>query len=134
MICNNGRHPRLSGADSMWAVIRARTFLSSRRTSSRSPALQPWKLGFSGFQHTTSLPVIGGGSKVLLDLPDIEKVLSDVRADDVKVIPVPKHCDWADFIVLATGRSTWHVKNIAQALIYKAGLFVLFVTLLSVAY
>ncbi|BAU03109.1 hypothetical protein VIGAN_UM012400 [Vigna angularis var. angularis] len=44
----------------------------------------------------------------------------DIKADDVKVIPVPKHCDWADFMVLATGRSTWHVNNIAQALIYKA--------------
>ncbi|BAT89817.1 hypothetical protein VIGAN_06089000, partial [Vigna angularis var. angularis] len=44
----------------------------------------------------------------------------DIKADDVKVIPVPKHCDRADFMVLATGRSTWHVKNIAQALIYKA--------------
>jgi ribosomal silencing factor RsfS len=43
----------------------------------------------------------------------------DVKADDVKIIPVPKNNDWADFMVLATGRSTWHVKNIAQALIYK---------------
>ncbi|BAU03108.1 hypothetical protein VIGAN_UM012500 [Vigna angularis var. angularis] len=47
----------------------------------------------------------------LLDLSEIEKVLMDIKADDVKVIPVPKHCDWADFMVLATGRSTWHVKN-----------------------
>lgn len=57
----------------------------------------------------------------LLNLQDVEKVLSDVRADDVKVIPVGKQCDWTDFMVVATGRSTWHVKNIAQALIYKAG-------------
>ncbi|KAG2376679.1 Acylamino-acid-releasing enzyme 2 [Vigna angularis] len=60
------------------------------------------------------------GCNCLLDLSEIEKVLMDIKADDVKVIPVPKHCDWADFMVLATGRSTWHVNNIAQALIYKA--------------
>ncbi|KAL1113287.1 hypothetical protein V6Z11_D02G180600 [Gossypium hirsutum] len=49
----------------------------------------------------------------------VEKVLSDVRADDVAVVPVGNQCDWADFMVIATGRSPWHVKNIAQALIYK---------------
>lgn len=56
-----------------------------------------------------------------LELQEIEKILGDVRADNVKVIPAPNHCDWADFMVVATGRSTWHVKNIAQALIYQAG-------------
>ncbi|KAF7813630.1 protein Iojap-related, mitochondrial [Senna tora] len=109
----------------MWAVQRARAFLASSTTSSYSSSLsqslKPWKLGFSGFKHVSSSSVIDGRRcEGLLDLPEIEKVLSDVRADDVKVMPVPKHCDWADFMVLATGRSTWHVKNIAQALIYKA--------------
>ncbi|XP_040363643.1 protein Iojap-related, mitochondrial-like [Rosa chinensis] len=56
----------------------------------------------------------------LLDLQEVETVLSEVKADDVKVIPANKHCKWADFMVLATGRSTWHGKNIAQALIYKS--------------
>ncbi|OIV98461.1 hypothetical protein TanjilG_16788 [Lupinus angustifolius] len=56
----------------------------------------------------------------ILELQEIEKILTDVKADDVKVIPVPEHCDWVDFMVVATGRSTWHVKNIAQALIYQA--------------
>ncbi|XP_061338727.1 protein Iojap-related, mitochondrial [Gastrolobium bilobum] len=97
----------------MWAVLRARTW--SRSSSNSLALLQPWKLGFS-----TSSAVDGGVNKCILDLQEIEKVLTDVKADDVKVIPVPKHCDWADFMVLATGRSTWHVKNIAQALIYKA--------------
>ncbi|GMN49157.1 hypothetical protein TIFTF001_018329 [Ficus carica] len=41
----------------------------------------------------------------------VEKILSDVRADNVKVFPGNKHCDWADFMVIATGRSTWHVKQ-----------------------
>ncbi|XP_057458625.1 protein Iojap-related, mitochondrial [Lotus japonicus] len=97
----------------MWSILRA-------RTSSQSQSLvqlQPWKhLGFS------SLSTIDGGGikKFPLDLPEIEKILTDVKADDVKVMPAPKHCDWADFMVLATGRSTWHVRNIAQALVYRA--------------
>nr|ACU15455.1 unknown [Glycine max] len=93
----------------MLGVIRARTWLRYSE-----PLLQPWKVGFS------SLSAIDGRKHHLLNLQEIETVLTDAKADGVKVIPVPKHCDWADFMVLATGRSTWHVKNIAQALIYKA--------------
>lgn len=48
-----------------------------------------------------------------MNLQDVEMVLSDVRADDVKVISVGKHCDSTDFLVVVTVRSTWHVKNIA---------------------
>ncbi|CAI0425699.1 unnamed protein product [Linum tenue] len=62
----------------------------------------------------------GGDRRSLLELGEVEKILTDVRADDVKVIPVGKRCDWVDYMVIATGRSTWHVKNIAEALIYKA--------------
>lgn len=104
----------------MLAVLRARIW--SRSTTNSQTLLQPWKLGFS----SSSITVDGVESKCPLDLQEIEKILTDVHADDVKVIPAPKHCDWADFMVLATGRSTWHVKNIAQALVYKAGSFVLF--------
>ncbi|KAL9268790.1 Iojap-related, mitochondrial-like protein [Drosera capensis] len=57
----------------------------------------------------------------ILKLEEIEKVLADVKADDVRVVPVGDICDWADFMVFATGRSDWHVKNIAQAIMYKAG-------------
>lgn len=60
---------------------------------------------------------IHGGE--LLQLEEVETILKDVKADNVKVIPLPKHCDFADFMVVATGRSAWHVRNIAQALIYK---------------
>ncbi|KAG2380691.1 Protein Iojap-related [Vigna angularis] len=96
----------------MWGLLRTRTCL---RYAEALLLHQPWKkkVGFC------SLSAIDGRN-CLLDLPEIEKVLLDIKADDVKVISVPKHCDWADFMVLATGRSTWHVKNIAQALIYKA--------------
>ncbi|KAJ3671692.1 hypothetical protein LUZ60_007771 [Juncus effusus] len=55
----------------------------------------------------------------LLGLAEVEKILNDVKADDVKVIPVKDQCGWTDFMVIATGRSTWHVRNIAQALIHK---------------
>jgi ribosomal silencing factor RsfS len=54
----------------------------------------------------------------------VEKVLRDVRAGDVRVFPVGEGglhggaC--ADYMVVATGRSDWHVRNIAQALLYKA--------------
>lgn len=77
-----------------------------------------WKPVLSGSSHSFSVESNGGRS--LLDLNEIEKVLTDVKADDVKVIPAQKHAEWADYMVIATGRSTWHVKNIAQALIYKA--------------
>ncbi|XP_078432485.1 lojap-related protein [Wolffia australiana] len=58
--------------------------------------------------------------KRCLELEEIEKVLNDVKAGDVRVIPVGKQCGWTDHMVVATGKSAWHVRNIAQALIYKA--------------
>ena len=113
----NTRHKTASrNRHSMWAALRARASVSPRWRSSPQ-----WKLGFS-----SSSSAVNAVRKCPLDLQEIEKVLTDVKADDVKVIPAPKHCDWADFMVVATGRSTWHVKNIAQALIYKAGSVVLF--------
>lgn len=57
----------------------------------------------------------------LLNLEEVKKILNDVHADDVKVLPVPKHYDFADHMVVATGRSEWHVRNIAQALLYRVG-------------
>ncbi|XVF02689.1 hypothetical protein REPUB_Repub04eG0196200 [Reevesia pubescens] len=104
----------------MWAALRSR-YLHRSATSLPSSSLnsQSWKLGFSGLNQTFSSSSAENSTKELLSLQEVEKVLSDVRADDVKVVPVGKQCDWADFMVVATGRSTWHVKNIAQALIYK---------------
>ncbi|KAF2286531.1 hypothetical protein GH714_017539 [Hevea brasiliensis] len=104
----------------MLAALRSRFFLSTSPSSSFIH--RSWKLGFSGSSHTffSSTVESSSSNKGLLDINEVENVLKDVRADDVKVIPVGKHCDWADYMVVATGRSTWHVKNIAQALIYKA--------------
>ncbi|XP_050373622.1 protein Iojap-related, mitochondrial [Argentina anserina] len=91
--------------------------LAALRSRSSSPLLrQQWRLGFPSLHQSFSTSAAEG----LLDLHEVETVLSDVKADDVRVIPANKHSEWADFMVLATGRSTWHVKNIAQALIYKS--------------
>lgn len=109
----------------MWAAIfRSRAFSLS---SPYSHVIQSWKLGLPCVNRTLWTSFVDYNSnnkndeKKTLNLQEVEKVLSDVKADDVKVIPVHNHCDYTDFMVIATGRSTWHVKNIAQALIYKAG-------------
>ncbi|XVE74825.1 hypothetical protein DITRI_Ditri12bG0049400 [Diplodiscus trichospermus] len=105
----------------MWAALRSR-YLHRSATSLVSSSVisnRPWNLGFSGINQTFSSSSAQSSSKELLSLQEVEKILSDVRADDVTVIPVGEQCDWADFMVIATGRSSWHVKNIAQALVYK---------------
>ncbi|PIA51334.1 hypothetical protein AQUCO_01100276v1 [Aquilegia coerulea] len=96
----------------MLAALRTRALPSL--SSSTTSVLQTWKLGFQRSLCSSSTENLG-----YLDLQEIEKILKDVKADDVKVIPVGHQCDWTDFMVIATGRSTWHVRNIAEALIYK---------------
>ncbi|XP_015867970.2 protein Iojap-related, mitochondrial isoform X5 [Ziziphus jujuba] len=122
-----------SYGDSLWsseprAIFKGGSyFLAQRKLSSTSvlslgsieALLQEWKLGFPSLSRALYCSTADFKKNELLELQEVEKVLSDVRADNVKVIPVQKHCAWADFMVIATGRSTWHVKNIAQALIYK---------------
>lgn len=94
-----------------------------------SKSLLPWnRLGFLGLNQSFS--TVTRIEEGLLNLQEVEKVLRDVKADDVKVIPVGKQCDWMDFMVIATGRSTWHVKNIASALIYKVAPLALMLSLL----
>ncbi|KAF6167062.1 hypothetical protein GIB67_041317 [Kingdonia uniflora] len=90
--------------------------------SLRSRTLQPLKLGYLN-SHRSISSSSSSDKLGFLDLQEVETILNDVKADDVKVIPVNQHCDWTDFMVIATGRSTWHVRNIAQALIHKAGSF-----------
>ncbi|KAL3337365.1 hypothetical protein AABB24_029831, partial [Solanum stoloniferum] len=113
---------RFSGAAGilMWSVLKSRSFSSS-------PATQQWKLGLSMLNRSLSFSSSatnegadeGIRSGELLKLKEVETILRDVKADNVKVFPIPKHCDFADFMVVATGRSAWHVRNISQALIYK---------------
>ncbi|XP_010556167.1 PREDICTED: protein Iojap-related, mitochondrial [Tarenaya hassleriana] len=109
----------------MLAALRSRSSssLSSIFLSPPSRLDLPWKLGFSGLTRisASSFSSQVGSRDVteVLTLPEVEKILSDVKADNVTVIPMQNRCNWADFMVVATGRSTWHVKNIAQALIHK---------------
>uniref|UniRef100_A0A0E0F6M9 Uncharacterized protein n=1 Tax=Oryza meridionalis TaxID=40149 RepID=A0A0E0F6M9_9ORYZ len=98
-------------------------------SAARSGALARWRpretllprLLSSSAAAAASPPARQGA---LLELPEVEKVLRDVRAGDVRVFPVGEgglhggSC--ADYMVVATGRSDWHVRNIAQALLYKA--------------
>ncbi|KAH7684821.1 Protein Iojap/ribosomal silencing factor RsfS protein [Dioscorea alata] len=93
--------------------------MAALRSSFSSIRMQPWThLGLihSAFSSSSSSSF---GQKGFLDLEEVEKILSDVKADDVRVIPVGDQCEWTDYMVVATGRSAWHVRNIAQALIYK---------------
>ncbi|URE13693.1 hypothetical protein MUK42_21636 [Musa troglodytarum] len=88
--------------------------------SSSRPLLhhRPWRhLGF--LRPVSSSPAPATPKPGLLEIEEVEKILGDVRADDVRVISVRDQCDWTDHMVVATGRSTWHVRNIAQALIHK---------------
>ncbi|KAL6641687.1 hypothetical protein ACP70R_019868 [Stipagrostis hirtigluma subsp. patula] len=93
----------------------------------RSRALGRWRppprlLSSSAAGASPSRPQAAAAAP-LLELPEVEKVLRDVRAGDVRVFPVGEGglhggaC--ADYMVVATGRSDWHVRNIAQALLYK---------------
>ncbi|CAA2970067.1 Iojap-related, mitochondrial [Olea europaea subsp. europaea] len=96
----------------MWSVLRSRALSN----------VSQWKIiSSSNFTRTFCSSDIDNieRNREMLSLNEVEKILTDVRADDVKVLPVPKHVDFADYMVIATGRSAWHVRNIAQALIYK---------------
>lgn len=103
----------------MWPSLRHRTLSLS------SEAIHQWKSGLnrsfcSSVINATNANGKSGNVVELLNLDEVEKILSDVRADDVRVIPVRKQSEFTNFVVVATGRSQWHVRNIAQALIYKA--------------
>lgn len=111
------------GCGPMWAALRSRALsLSSTRQG---------KLGFPGLNRTLCSSLVDNNDDVavavadrgLLKLDEVQKILTDVKADNISVVPVGNQCEWTDFMVLATGRSAWHVRNIAQALIYKVRLF-----------
>ncbi|EOA35764.1 hypothetical protein CARUB_v10020997mg [Capsella rubella] len=86
---------------------------------------QSWKLSLSDpnriFTSSPFFSSTAGAYDVseVLTLPEVEKILADVKADNVTVIPTHNHCFWADNMVVATGRSDWHLRNIAQALVYR---------------
>ncbi|PIN26122.1 putative protein related to IojAP [Handroanthus impetiginosus] len=109
----------------MWSALRGRALSSSsssithqwRNLASSSSSIFTRHFSSSAFNSNES-----NGSeknKELLSLAEVEKILKDVGADDVQVIAAPKRCEFTDYMVIATGRSPWHVRNISQALIYK---------------
>lgn len=109
-------------------VISANTMLAALRSCARSSIAlarcsslqQPLDFHLPAFFSSSNSSLSSSlESHGHLSLEEVQKILNDVRADDVKVIPVKDKCGWTDFMVIATGRSTWHVKNIAQALVYK---------------
>ncbi|RAL46251.1 hypothetical protein DM860_016684 [Cuscuta australis] len=94
----------------MWSVLRSRIVSPPSKQLGFSPSLLNRSL------HSSAAD--SGGE--LLKLDEVEKILSDVKADNVQVIRIPKRDELlSDYMVVATGRSAWHVRNIAQALIYK---------------
>ncbi|XP_024988120.1 protein Iojap-related, mitochondrial [Cynara cardunculus var. scolymus] len=102
----------------MWPSIRHRSLGFS------SEAIHQWKSDLNRSFCSSIVNATNGNGKSgnvveLLNLEEVEKILRDVRADDVRVIPVKKQSEFANFVVVATGKSQWHVRNIAQALIYK---------------
>lgn len=103
----------------MLSIVRSRAFSAAIASSSSWKYLSGSLVNLSSCAEAASAEA--SSKKALLDLAEVEKVLSDVKADDVRVIPVRDQCDWTDYMVVASGRSTWHVRNIAQALIHKAG-------------
>lgn len=109
----------------MWSVLRRRVLsaasfsITHRGKDLASSSILSRQFGFSSISHDDTDFV--ATKKELLSLEEVEMILNDVGADDVKVIPAPKRCEFTDYMVIATGRSPWHVRNISQALIYKAG-------------
>ncbi|CAN7087145.1 unnamed protein product [Brassica oleracea var. botrytis] len=108
----------------MLAALRSRcsSLPSLLLKSPPSPSLlnQSWKLlGLSAPSFSSSA---GGARDIseVLTVAEVEKILSDVKADNVIVIPTENQSCWADVTIIATGRSDWHLKNIAQALVYRA--------------
>ncbi|CAL5358948.1 unnamed protein product [Camellia sinensis] len=106
----------------MWAALRSRALLLSSSSYSIYPVIHQWKLGFNNFNRTlcSSLVAESDTKKGLLNLEEVQKVLTNVKVDNVKVVPIRNHCDWTDFMVFVTGRSSWHVRNIAQALFFSS--------------
>ncbi|KAJ0638115.1 putative protein Iojap/ribosomal silencing factor RsfS, Nucleotidyltransferase superfamily [Helianthus annuus] len=87
---------------------------SSARNRALSATINQWKSCINrSFCSSLINSTNANGNQVveLLNLEEVEKILTDVRADDVRVIPVTKQSEFANFVVVATGRSQWHVKQ-----------------------
>jgi ribosome-associated protein len=52
--------------------------------------------------------------KLILDIAE------EFKAEDIKVLQVTDHCDFADYFVFMCGRSTTQVKSIAEELHFRS--------------
>ncbi|XP_051116049.1 protein Iojap-related, mitochondrial [Andrographis paniculata] len=103
----------------MWSALRSRALYSFNHQWISLGSSSSVSSTFSRPCAFSALGSSDGNTKELLSLSEVQKILNDVGADDVKVIPAPSRCEFTDYMVIATGRSPWHVRNISQALIYQ---------------
>ncbi len=59
------------------------------------------------------------GSVDSISVEDILKILEKMRAKDVKVVNVTEKCGWTDWMVVATGTSTRHLRGIAESITFE---------------
>ncbi|KAL8520114.1 hypothetical protein ACS0TY_010876 [Phlomoides rotata] len=108
----------------MWSALRGGALSSSHHavTHQRKTLASSYSILSRHFSSSTVNSGYNNGiekNEELLSLAEVEKILNDVGADDVRVIKAPERCEFTDYMVIATGRSPWHVRNISQALIYQ---------------
>ena len=48
-------------------------------------------------------------------------ILEKMRANNVEVIDVKERCGWTNWMVLATGTSTRHLRGMAEAITFEVG-------------
>jgi len=60
------------------------------------------------------LDVHAGGTTGVFDLEELITVLNEENARDVCAISVPSELRYVDYLVIATGRSTRHIKAMAE--------------------
>ncbi|KAK4486081.1 hypothetical protein RD792_008749 [Penstemon davidsonii] len=104
----------------MWSVLRGQALFAASFNQLKNLSSSSSSSSSILSRHFSSPAALNTNTE-LLSLAEVQKILNDVGADDVKVIPAPSRCEFTDYMVIATGRSPWHVRNISQALIYKAG-------------
>ncbi len=73
-----------------------------------------WNKGWSSNISTSLKPNDVVGVKDL-----IETSLDDDKAEDIVTLEISKKCSFADFMVVATGRSQRHVSSCAQHIVEK---------------
>ncbi|CAM6100428.1 unnamed protein product [Calypogeia fissa] len=65
-------------------------------------------------QHQEGVPYLH-----TLSVDEIKEILEKTRAKDVRILQVRKCCEWVDQLVFASGRSSRHLRGMADAIVYK---------------